>query len=70
MLFVSLFVTPRGKTIRVPGVYDSDVFKKTTLTWITNGRRVSSSKMIQFKYVKTLAVLDATRDVDVKHVFV
>jgi hypothetical protein len=70
MMFVSLFGSPDGKVIRVKGMFDSDVFKKTTLTWIINGKQVSSSKMIQFKYIKTLAVLDTRRDLDVKHVFV
>lgn len=70
MMFVSLFVNPKGKVIKVRGVYDSDVFKKTTLTWIFNGKQVSSSKMIQFKYIKTVALIDTQRDIDIKHVFV
>jgi hypothetical protein len=69
-MLVSIFVSPHGKVMKVKGMYDSDVFKKITLTWITNGKKTSSSKMIQFKYVKTIAVIDSDRDLDVKHVFV
>ena len=70
MMLISIFARPDGKLISFKGMYEGDVFRKVTKTWIVSGREKSTSKLVQFKYIKTIAVFDKHRDVDAKHVFV